>query len=445
MADAVSPPLLRRVAGLLLLVLWAGALLDMVWNVPRSVAVSGLVAYIILALVHGSRQSRWLCGMLAGAIVALGWTFDAIDEAVNAIDRALVFAAFLPTIVLVRATAELRPEVAQARQSFRSLAPSERTGGILFGCHILASAISIGIFGLLAPILGTAGPSEGRTAIVRVAIRSLCLGAIWSPFYLSVVLASQYITTVPLWQIMALGLPFAVLGLFLSYFVLGDGAGGFSALRRSIASLLPIVPVVAVTAVLVAVIGELGDLTTLQSIVLGVPPLCFVGLLTLGLSRLVEAMRATYRHLPAIGGEIGILVLAIALGAVFDAVFTGSEMAHDLTGLEVPPMAAIALIVAGISLAGFLGIHPIVSGTAILVVSTGLNIAVADIFLMQSVLIGWALGAMISFSGVSVVTASALFGLSPWTLIFGRNIAFVVVFGSISVLIMGFVNWAVLG
>jgi hypothetical protein len=159
----------------------------------------------------------------------------------------------------------------------------------------------------------------------------------------------------------------------------------------------------------------------------------------------VEATRATYRHLPQIGAEIGILVLAIALGAGFESVLTGGAIAQDIAGLEVSPLAAIAFIVAGIALAGFLGIHPIIGGTAVLVVATGLEIAVADIFLMQSVLIGWSLGAMISFSGVSVVTASALFGISPWKLIFGRNIAFVVVFGSISVLILGFLNWVVLG
>ena len=445
MASTESPTRLRRITGLLLLVLWAGALLDMAWNVPKAVAAGGLVVYILLALVHGSRQSRWLCGVLAGAIAALGWTFDAVDEAVTAIDRALVFAAFLPTILLVRATAELRPEIARARRSFRRLDPSERSGGILFGCHILASVISIGIFGLLAPIIGTAGPSESRIAIVRIAVRSLCLGAVWSPFFLSVVLASQYITTVPLWQIMALGLPFAALGLMLSYFVMGDGAGGLPALRRSIASLLPIVPAVAIAAALVAVVGELGDLTTLQSIVLGVPPLCLVGLLPLGLARVVEATHATYRHLPDIGAEIGILVLAIALGAVFESVLTDSAIAKDIAGLEVSPLAAIALVIVGISLAGFLGIHPIVGGTAVLVVATGLEIAVADIFLMQSVLIGWALGAMISFSGVSVVTGSALFGMSPWKLILGSNIAFAVVFGSISVLILGFLNWIFMG
>ncbi len=445
MAETSTPPPLRRVAGLLLLALWASALLDMVWNVPRVVAVVGLAAYIVIDLVHGSRQSRWLCGALAGAIVVLGWTFGVAEAALAGIDRALVFAAFLPTIVLIRATAELRPEIAKARRSFRNLDPAERTGGILFGCHALASVISIGIFGLLAPIIGTAGPVESRVAIVRVAIRSLCLGAVWSPFFLSVVLASQYITTVPLWQIMGLGLPFAALGLALSFFVLGDGAGGLPALRRSLASLTPIVPAVALAAALVAVISGLSDLTTLQAIVLGVPPLCLAGLLPLGISRLGEATRATYRHLPGIGAEIGILVLAITLGAVFEAALNGSGIAEDIAGLDVPPLGAIAFVVIGISLAGFLGIHPIVGGTVVLVVSTGIETGLADIVLMQAVLIGWGLGATISFSGVSVVTASALFDVSPWRLIFGRNITFAVVFGSISVLILGLLNRAFVG
>jgi len=227
--------------------------------------------------------------------------------------------------------------------------------------------------------------------------------------------------------------------------VLGDGAGGLLALRRSLASLMPIIPPVALAATLVVLISGLSDFTTLQAIILGVPPLCLAGLLPLGISRLGEAGRATYRHLPEIGGEIGILVLAIALGAVFEAALTGSLVAQEIAALDFPPLGAIALVVIGISLAGLLGIHPIVAGTAVLVASTGLEIGLADIVLMQAVLIGWALGATISFSGVSVVTASTLFNLSPWRLIFGRNIAFAGVFGSISVLILGLLNWTLVG
>ena len=201
MAETNMPSLRRRVAGLLLLALWVSAILDFVWDVPRELAVAGLAAYVVIALVHGSRQSRWLCILLAGAIAMLGWTFGAVEAAFAGIERSLVFAAFLPTIVLVRATAELRPEIAEARRLFANLDPSERTGGVLFGCHVLSSVISIGIFGVLAPIISATGSVESRVAIVRVAIRSLCLGAVWSPFYLSVVLASQYITTVPLWHV----------------------------------------------------------------------------------------------------------------------------------------------------------------------------------------------------------------------------------------------------
>ncbi len=445
MAETNSSPVLRRLAGLLLLGLWAGAIVDMAWDVPRAAAVAGLAAYVLLALVRGSRQARWLCGALVGAIVALGWTFGVADAAFAGIERALVFAAFMPTIVLVRATAELRPEIAEARRSFRKLNAAERAGGILFASHALGSAISVGVFALLAPIVGTEGSAESRIAIVRVAVRSLCLGAVWSPFFVSVVLASQYITTVPLWQIMGLGIPFATLGLGLSFFVLGDGAGGLAALRRALASLAPIVPAVALAAALVAAISGLAGLTTLQAIVLGVPPFCLAGLLPLGSSRLGEAVRGTWRNLPEIGGEISILVLAIALGAVLEATLTGSGIAEEIAGLGVRPVAAIAFVVAGMSVAGLVGIHPIVSATAVLVVATGLEIELADILLMQAVLIGWALGAMISFSGVSVITASALFDVPPGRLIFGRNIAFVVVFGSISVFILGFLNRAFVG
>lgn len=438
---------LRRPTGSLLAALWAGVVIDVAWDVPRVIAVAGLGAYVVLALVQGSRAARWLCGALAAATVTLAAVFDVADAAVDGIERAFVFAAFVPTIVLVRATAELRPEVVAARRSFQDLDPAHWSGGILFGCHALGSAISIGVFGLLAPIVGTDEPLERRVAIVRLAVRGLCLGAVWSPFFVSVALASQYITTVPLWQVMSLGLPFAALALLLSFFVLGDGAGGLPALGRSLAGLAPIVPSVALAAALVAAISGFGGLTTLQAIVLGIPPLCLAGLLPLGTSRLREAVRATWRSLPNIGGEIGILVIALGLGAAFEAALAGTtvtdEFARHARGLG--PMAVIGLIVAGMSIAGLAGLHPIVSTTAILVVASRIDLGLADAILMQAVLIGWALGAMISFSGVSLVTAAALFEVPPWRVVFGRNIVFAVVFGAISVLILGLLNRAFLG
>lgn len=445
MAETIPRRTLRRSTGLLLFALWALAIVDMAWPVPELVVVIGLAAYVGLAQVRGSRQTRWLCGALAAAIVALAGSFGVAEAAIGGIGRALVFAAFLPTIVLVRATAELRPEVAEARRSFSDLAPEQRAGGILFGGHALGSAISLGVFGLLAPIIGTEGAPESRIQLVRIAIRSLCLGAVWSPFFVSVVLVSQYITTVRLWQIMSLGLPFAILGLLISFFVLGDGAGGPKALGRSLASLAPIVPAVALAAILVAAISGVAGLTSLQAIVLGIPPLCLAGLLPLGAARLGEAMQATWRGLPEIGGEIGILVLAITLGAVSEAVLAASGIAEDVARLALAPPAAIAIIVAGMSAAGLLGLHPIVSATVMLVVATGLPIELADIVLMQAVLIGWALGAMISFSGVSVVIAAALFEVPTWRLIVGPNIVFVIVFGTVSVLLLGLLNEAFVG
>lgn len=445
MAETKSSPISRRLAGPLLAALWVGAIVDMAWDVPRAVAVAGLAAYVVLSLIRGARQARWLCAGLTAAIVAPAWWFGVADAAYAGIGRAFVFAAFMPTIVLVRATAELRPEIGEARRLFGNLEASQRSGGILFACHVLGSVISIGVFGLMAPIVGTGGPLKDRIAVVRAAVRAMCLGALWSPFFVSMVVVSQYITTVPLWQIMSLGIPFAALSLVLSFFVLGDGAGGLAALGRALASLVPIVPSVALAAAVVAAISGLGGLTTLQAIVLGVPALCLVGLLPLGAARLGEAMRATWRGLPGLGGEIGMLVLATALGAVFEAALARTGIAEEVAALGLGPVTVIAFVIAGMSVAGLVGLHPIVSGTAVLVVATGLHVGLADIVLMQAVLIGWALGAMVSFSGISVVTAAALFDVSPWRLIFGRNTAFVVVFGSISVLLLDFLNWAFVG
>ena len=89
MAEIKSSPFLRRIAGMLLFGLWAGAIADMAWNIPEAIAVSGLTTFVLISLIRGSRQTRLVCGALAGAIVALGWTFGVADAAFAGIDRAL--------------------------------------------------------------------------------------------------------------------------------------------------------------------------------------------------------------------------------------------------------------------------------------------------------------------------------------------------------------------
>ena len=77
------------------------------------------------------------------------------------------------------------------------------------------------------------------------------------------------------------------------------------------------------------------------------------------------------------------------------------------------------------NIAGLLGVHPIVTGTVLLVIFTTVPNGVADLVLMQTLLIGWGLCSGISIGSLSVATGAAMFRLPPTQLVTRKNIVFV--------------------
>lgn len=421
--------------------LWAGELVYLAFpsGVLANILIPGLITFILITLAMSRWQTLALCSALLGASMALCLSFDVWSAMWPGFQKALIFLAFMPTAMLIRATADQRPEIAATRTLFASLPPAERDGGLLIGCHAIGSVLSVGVFSLLAPIAGPDAGEEERRKLVGVGLRGMCLAALWSPFFVSMALASEYLPGVALWQIMPAGFLLAMAGLLTSY-VLFDNAGGISGLARSLRSLGPVLPNVAIAAIVVAVVSGLTGLSTLQSLAVSVPPFCALALAPLGRDKAILACRSTYQGLGNVGGEIGILTFSVVLGVVFAAALAKSGFAPDLALLTPSPITVIAVTIGGMCLAGFFGIHPIVSATVLLVLVANFPHGVADLALMMAILVGWGLAAMVSISGISVVLSSALFHVPPERLIMRSNLILVAVFGVIAILLITLVN-----
>ena len=92
--------------------------------------------------------------------------------------------------------------------------------------------------------------------------------------------------------------------------------------------------------------------------------------------------------------------------SVFDGRFSNLAWLQEL---RLAPLATIAVMTGGMTLAGLAAIHPIVTGTIMMVLFNSFPTGVADLVLMESMLFGWALGTMSSLSSVSIATGSAIF------------------------------------
>ena len=406
--------------------LWALAVLQILFPVPHiSPILAGLlICFILAAVPRLSWHMQVLCGALAAAAVLLAWIYGQWSAVPDGIAKAAIFPAFLSTIVLLRAAADQRPEITTARTMFGALDPTKRDTGVVIGTHLIGTILQVGVFAILAPILGRDASPEERRDVFTVAVRGMSTVPFWSPFVVGMAVASQYLPMVPLWQIMTMGLILAVLSIAISGLVF-DRNPGFSALSRALLSLAPIAFPIFVAALIVVGTTAVTGLSTLQALILSLPIPCLLAVMQIPAGSVPRALRQTASGIGRIGPETSILACATTLGAMFEAALPHMGLLEWLTGLALPAAAIIFIVILTQNIAGFFGVHAIVTCTFLLVIFTSVPTGLTDLILMQSLLVGWGLCSIISIGSLSIATGAAMFQIPPTDLITRANVAYV--------------------
>jgi len=138
-----------------------------------------------------------------------------------------------------------------------------------------------------------------------------------------------------------------------------------------------------------------------------------------------RALRQTTNGIGQIGPVTSILACSTMLGAVFEAALPNMGLINLLKELALPSAAIIFIVILTINIAGLFGIHPIVTGTILLVIFTSIPTGLKDLILMQSILVGWGLCSVISIGSLTIATGAAMFQIPPTDLITKTNIAYV--------------------
>ena len=429
---------MNRLLSLLVGTLWLLAVANIFHPHPMLVwAMKGLLAvFVLLVLPRVVGHSRILLTVLAALTLALSAIYGEWGAILDGIARAAIFPAFLATLVLLRATADQRPEIASARQMFGALDPARRDSGVVIGTHLIGAVLQVGVFAILAPILSRDASDDERRDVFTSAIRGMSMVPFWSPFIVGMAVASQYLPAVPLWEIMGLGLMLAVLGILFSFLTV-DRNRGLAPLLQALKSLAPIAIPIVIAAIVVVSTTALAGLTTLQALIVGLPAPCFAALATLKTGALRRALRQTAEGLSRIGTETCILAFATTLGMVFEESLPHMGLLDWLTARNFAAPVIIFIVIMTMNIAGLAGVHAIVTGTVILVVFTSMPTGVADLVLMQALLVGWGLCSGISIGSLSVATGAAMFRLPPTQLVSRTNIIFVF---SLSLVIVGILS-----
>lgn len=417
---------MTKLLGIIAGSLWTLAVLQIIFPMAHvsPIMVGLLISFILGTVPRLSWHTLVLCGALAMAAFILAWIYGQWSAVPDGIAKATIFPAFLSTIILLRAAADQRPEITTAREMFGTLNPTKRDSGIVIGTHLIGAILQVGVFAILAPILGRDASPEERREVFTVALRGMATVPFWSPFVVGIAVASQYLPMVPLWQIMPMGMFLTVLSIAISVLFF-DRNPGFSALTHALNSLVPLAIPVFVAALIVVGTTALTGLSTLQALILSMPIPCLLAVMQIPAGSVRRALRQTASGIVRIGPETSILACSTMLGAVFEAALPNMGLLDWLKGLALPTAAIIFTVILTMNIAGLFGVHAIVTGTFLLVIFTSIPTGLADLILMQALLVGWGLCSSISIGSLSIATGATMFQMPPTDLITRANIAFV--------------------
>ena len=432
---------ISRLLVLLIGLLWILALVQVLFPTQLvSTVMAGLLACLaVVALPQATWNIKLLCVVLTAATLYIAHSYDQWDAIESGLRRATIFPAFLATIVLLRATADQRPEIGIARGLFAALNRERRDSGLVVGGFLIGSILQVGVFAIMAPILGRNASESERQEVFIAAMRGMALVPLWSPFVVGMAVASQYLPQVHLWQIMSLGLGLSAFCIVISI-ICFDRRGGLKALWQSLMTLAPIAPPIAIAALFVVGTAIGTGFSTLQALVIAMPLPCLLAVAMAPKGSIPTALRETGTRLTRIGPETAILTFATIVGRVFEAALPDMGLTEWLKELQLSPTTIIFFVIMFMNVMGMLAIHSIVSGTILLVLFTSIPTGLSDLVLMQALLTGWGLCTAVSISSLSIVTGATMFDLPMTRLINWSNAIYVFVGGALCALILSALN-----
>ncbi len=441
MTNAPKLTFIARLLILLIGLLWILGLFQVLFPTQLvSTVMTGLLACVaVIAVPQATWNIKLLCAVLAAATLYIAHVYDQWDAIESGLRRATIFPAFLATIILLRATADQRPEIGIARGLFAALDRERRDSGLVVGGFLIGSILQVGVFAIMAPILGRNASESERQEVFIAAMRGMALVPLWSPFVVGMAVASQYLPEVALWQIMSLGLGLSAFCIVISI-ICFDRRGGLRALWQSLMTLAPIAPPIAIAALSVVGTAIGTGFSTLQALVIAMPLPCLLAVALTPRGSISRALKETGTRLTRIGPETAILTFATIIGRVFEEALPTMGLLEWLQELQLTPTIIIFFVIMFMNVMGMMAIHSIVSGTILLVLFTSIPTGLSDLVLMQALLTGWGLCTAVSISSLSVVTGATMFDLPMTRLINWSNAIYVFLGGALCALILSAIN-----
>ena len=351
----------------------------------------------------------------------------------------IIFAAFLPSLWLLRATAITMPSVEKTQKLLSELISTKILSGLQVTSHILGGVLNIGTFPLLSSVIPQNAKDEIRQAAGEAAIRGMNTAVLWSPFFVSFAVGQLYLPSNSAWLGIAFGLLVALLFNIISMrFLIGKLTLGY--LLEGISCVKPILSRLLILSGSVLFVGQIFNKTALNAIVIVIPILVIFQMM-----RRPETTQFIIQNLTRLIKNSGDEMLLISVSMFLGSILSGSTEIQNFISLNIgenfPFWIMIILLPFVVWFFALLGVHPIITSAPILSLFGPLLSVWEAAFLMQAHLIGWCAGTASSFTSLSVLTTAENFKISIKKLIIGPNLiatGCLTLFGSIFLILLNY-------
>jgi len=434
---------LTRVSALLLGIVWIVEIGLIFQRAPilDFLGSACLAGYIVMALARASAHIRTLFLLALGASLAIAWSLGSVAGLAAGFAKSQIFGAFLPSVLMLRATAEASPRIERLRADLGRLGHEAAQNWTQVGSHALGAVLNVGATAILAPVVARGADPSRLPDLARSSARGVGGAVMWSPFFLALAFTSQLVPQAPLWQSMSVGAGLAMIGLALSYRMFTPSLG-WAGFRDSAAQLAPLV--MPMLLVIGAVVGAtlVFRLSGLQSVAIVIPVLCLGYVVTLGLHKGRGVLERTFTNFGRLSDELLIVVGATLLGAAVASLPAVRELGASMTPDAISGPALLAALVVVLLVLGQAGLHPMIGSSIVIPVLASGGFGICSAVIVAAGVFAWALNASVSIWTLPVAVAASTFGIAPRQMISRRTLQFTALYAMAGLLYLAAVNAA---
>ena len=272
-----------------LCIAWIAALVQVVSGTPSTNAQSinfsnigvinlgvfAFVGFTILTVSRLRRDSIFILALLIFVCWAFLDHFPDRNEWLEGGRYVLIFAALLPTMALVRATASLMPSVHRTQDALAQLPASASSGGFHLAANVFGGVLNTGALALLSAAVPKNASKARRKIAAEAALRGMVTAAAWSPFFIAFAIGQGFVGKQDSWTAIAIGGVTTTLFAAVSLPIF-NRSFSFAQLRLTFSCLRPILLRLFIVLGVVLLSAFVFDFTALSAVVVMMPILVAV-------------------------------------------------------------------------------------------------------------------------------------------------------------------------